>query len=187
MSKCSTNEIERDGYSYKNKSGKQVDVKPTCIKDKGKPGKGEKLINFPEEDVGLLSKYGYKLKNSHEKRVESLKKAIKDNSELKILRHVNAIRTLQKSNEKLYNKLDKDMKWLQKDYQNQKGGDDGKKTPSPWSLVNFDKTKQKEDTKNNQDEKKIPSPWSAKNNQDEKKIPSPWSLVNFKKEKKGSK
>ena len=141
MSKCSVNEIEKVGYSYKNKSGKQVDVKPTCIKDKGKPGKGEKLINFPEEDVGLLSKYGYKLKNSHEKRVESLKKAIKDNSELKILRHVNAIRTLQKSNEKLYNKLDKDMKWLQKDYQKQKGGDNGKKTPSPWSLVNFKKEK----------------------------------------------
>jgi hypothetical protein len=50
-----------------------------------------------------------------------LKKAIKDNSELKILRHVNAIRTLQKSNEKLYNKLDKDMKWLQKDYKTKKG------------------------------------------------------------------
>jgi hypothetical protein len=49
-----------------------------------------------------------------------LKKAIKENSELKILRHVNAIRTLQKSNEKLYNKLDKDMKWLQKDYKTKK-------------------------------------------------------------------
>ena len=167
-SKCSANEIEKVGYSYKKKSGKQVDVKPTCINDKGKPGKGEKIINFSEEDVGLLSKYGYKLKNSHEKRVESLKKAIKDNSELKILRHVNAIRTLQKSNEKLYNKLDKDMKWLQKDYKTQKGGDTdtSKKIPSPWSLVNFDK---------------------PKNNQDEKKIPSPWSLVNFKKDKKSSK
>ncbi len=49
-----------------------------------------------------------------------MKKAIKENSELKILRHVNAIRTLQKSNEKLYNKLDKDMKWLQKDYKTKK-------------------------------------------------------------------
>jgi hypothetical protein len=161
-SKCLVGEIEKVGYSYKNKSGKKIDVKPTCIKDKGKSGKGEKLIIFPEEDVGLLSKYGYKLKNSHEKRVESLKKAIKDNSELKILRHINAIRTLQKSNEKLYNKLDKDMKWLQKDYQKQKGGDDDAS-------------------------KKIPSPWLSKNNQDEKKIPSPWSLVNFLKKKKGSK
>jgi hypothetical protein len=123
MSKCAEGEIERVGYSYKKKSGKQVDVNPACIKDKGKPGKGEKIIFFPEEDIGLLSKYGYKLKNSHEKRVESLKKAIKENSELKILRHINAIRTLQKSNEKLYNKLDKDMKWLQKDYKTKKGGE----------------------------------------------------------------
>ena len=64
----------------------------------------------------MLSKYGYSLNESHEKRVSALKKAIKDNSELKVLRHVNALRTYQKSNEKYYNKLDKDMKWLQKDY-----------------------------------------------------------------------
>ena len=119
--KCQTGEIEKVGYSYSKKnSNKKIDVNPVCIKDKGKPGKGIKIIDFPEEDIGLLSKYGYKLKNSHEKRVESLKKAIKENSELKILRHVNAIRTLQKSNEKLYNKLDKDMKWLQKDYKTKK-------------------------------------------------------------------
>ena len=41
---------------------------------------------------------------------------MKDHSELKILRHLNALRTLQKSNEKLFNKLDKDLKWIQKDY-----------------------------------------------------------------------
>jgi hypothetical protein len=108
----------------------------------GKKGKGEKLITIPEADVGLLSKYGYKLKNSHEKRVDSLKQAINENSELKILKHVNALRTLQKSNEKLYNKLDKDMKWLQKDYQNKKGGEtDSNKNPR--SLVNFDKPEKK--------------------------------------------
>jgi hypothetical protein len=119
--KCQTGDIEKVGYSYtKKNSNKKIDVNSVCIKDKGKPGKGMKIIDFPEEDIGLLSKYGYKLKNSHEKRVESLKKAIKENSELKILRHVNAIRTLQKSNEKLYNKLDKDMKWLQKDYKTKK-------------------------------------------------------------------
>ena len=41
-------------------------------------------------------------------------------SELKVLRHINALRTLQKSNEKYYNKLDKDMKWIQQDYQKRK-------------------------------------------------------------------
>jgi hypothetical protein len=143
----------------------------TCKKEK------KKLINIPEEDIGLLSKYGYELKNSHEKRVVALKKAIKENSELKILRHVNAIRTLQKSNEKLYNKLDKDMKWLQKDYEHNKGD------KSPWSLVNFDKTPSP--WSGNGKETKTPSPWSG--NGKETKTPSPWSLVNFAKEKKSSK
>ena len=73
-------------------------------------------IIIPLEDEGLLGKYGYILKNSHENRIKALKKAFKENSHLKILRHLNAIRTLQKSNEKNFNKLDKDMKWLQEYY-----------------------------------------------------------------------
>jgi len=117
--KCPLGKIERDGYTYTKKSSdKIINVKPTCITDKGKPGKGPKLIIMPKYDIGLLSNYGYSLKDSHDKRVKSLKKAIKENSELKILRHINALRTLQKSNEKIYNKLDKDMKWIQKDYSN---------------------------------------------------------------------
>ena len=45
-----------------------------------------------------------------------LKKANKELSKLKVLRYINALRTLQKSNEKYYNKLDRDMKWLQANY-----------------------------------------------------------------------
>lgn len=150
--KCRKGEIERVGYSYTKKTGTKVSVEPTCVKDRGKPGKGPKLIEMPEADIGLLSKYGYSLDDSHENRVKSLKKALKENSELKVLRHVNALRTLQKSNEKLYNKLDKDLKWIQSDYQKKKGGNDkdkelGKQTKpkqteekkAPWSLVNFKK------------------------------------------------
>ena len=74
------------------------------------------LINIPSEDEGILKKYGYNLKEKHEDRLKALKKAFKENSHLKILRHLNAIRTLQKSNERNYNKLDKDMKWLQEYY-----------------------------------------------------------------------
>ena len=48
--KCQLNEIERIGYLYSKKSGIQVTVKPTCIKDNGKPGKGPKLIVMPKED-----------------------------------------------------------------------------------------------------------------------------------------
>ena len=100
--------------SYKKKSG--VAVKSTCIKDMGKPGKGPKLIVMPAEDVGLLSDYGYSLKKPHEERVKALKKSLKKHDKLKILRHINALRTLNKSNETMYKKLDKDMKWIQSHY-----------------------------------------------------------------------
>jgi hypothetical protein len=74
------------------------------------------IIKIPIEDEGLLSDYDYSLKNSHEDRVKAIKKSMKDNNLLKILRHLNALRTLHKSNEKLFNKLDKDLKWVQTEY-----------------------------------------------------------------------
>lgn len=117
MSKCPKGEILRVGYSYeKKKTGKHVEVKETCINDKGKPGKGPKIIIIPEEDTGLLGDYGYSLKKKYEDRIKAIKKATQDHSKLKILRHINALRTLQKSNEKNYNKLDKDLKWIQEHY-----------------------------------------------------------------------
>jgi hypothetical protein len=114
MQECQKGQIQKVGYTFIKKiSKKTVKVKPTCIVDKGNPGKGLKLIKIPSEDEGILGKYGYNLKKSHEERIKALKKAFKEINHLKILRHLNAIRTLQKSNEKYYNKLDKDMKWLQ--------------------------------------------------------------------------
>jgi hypothetical protein len=116
--KCPAGQIERVGYKYKKKSTKKtIKVSKTCIEDKGKPGKGPKLIQMPEYDVGLLSDYGYSLKLSHEDRIKAIKKSLKDHTKLKVLRHINALRTLQKSNEKLYNKLDKDLKWIQSIYE----------------------------------------------------------------------
>jgi len=115
--RCPHGEINRVGYSFiKKTSKKTIKVKPMCIEDKGKPGKGPKLIKIPKEDEGLLSDYGYSLKKSYEDRIKAIKKAYKENSHLKILRHLNALRTLQKSNELNYNKLNKDMKWLQEYY-----------------------------------------------------------------------
>jgi len=74
------------------------------------------IIVIPDEDKGILGNYGYSLKKKHEDRIKALKKAFANNSHLKILQHLNALRTLHKSNEKYYKKLDKDMKWLQKYY-----------------------------------------------------------------------
>ena len=117
---CPLGKIERMGYMYK-KKGKTINVIPTCVSDKGKPGKGAKLIVMPKYDTGLLSDYGYSLHSSHIDRVKAIKKSLKahDNlraSALKILRHINALRTLQKSNDKYYNKLSKDLKWIQDYY-----------------------------------------------------------------------
>ena len=113
--KCKIGEIERVGYTYTKKNSKTpIKIKPVCIKDKGKIGKGIKLFTIPKYDIGLLSQFGYKLSKPHIERVIALKKALKQYSWLKILQHINALRTLQKSNERMYNKLDRDLKWLQK-------------------------------------------------------------------------
>jgi len=122
-SRCPKGMIERVGYTYKRKtSKKQIKVKPECIKDQGKKGKGPKLGILLTKglayDVGLLSDFGYSLHDSHDVRIKALKKAIKYYNELKVLRHINALRTLNKSNKTNYNKLDKDLKWVQKDYKN---------------------------------------------------------------------
>lgn len=116
-SKCPPGEINRVGYTYKKtSSNKAIKVKNTCVTDQGKPGKGPKLITMPTYDVGLLSDYGYKLSIKHEDRIKAIKKSLKDHTKLKVLKHVNALRTLHKSDEKLYNKLDKDLKWIQAHY-----------------------------------------------------------------------
>jgi len=112
---CPLGKIERVGYTYK-KKGKTINVIPTCVSDKGKPGKGPKLIVIPKYDSGLLSDYGYSLQSSYDDRVKAIKKSLKTHDKLKILRHINALRTLQKSNEKYYNKLSKDLKWIQSHY-----------------------------------------------------------------------
>jgi hypothetical protein len=115
--KCPKGMIERVGYNFKRKTSKKiVHVKSVCIKDQGKTGKGPKLGILPAKDVGILSDYGYSLHDTHEERIKALKRAMKHNKELKILRHINALRTLNKRNNTNYNKLDKDLKWIQKDY-----------------------------------------------------------------------
>ena len=40
---CDKGGIKRDSYSYTKKNGIKVNVKSTCVPDKGKPGKGPEL------------------------------------------------------------------------------------------------------------------------------------------------
>ena len=120
MPTCEKNEIVRKAYrkkSYTRKDGSKIKgskVKATCIKDEGKKGKGKKL--FEIKDKGFLRKEGYSLKKSEKTRRDSLRKASKEKGTLKVLRHLNAIRTLQKNNPEYYKILDKDVKYIQKIY-----------------------------------------------------------------------
>lgn len=84
-----------------------------CITDKR-----QKLIIIPKYDVGLLSNYGYTLHAKYDDRIKSIKKSLKEHSKLKILKHINALKTLQKSNKIYYNKLSRDLKWIQSNYNN---------------------------------------------------------------------
>jgi NDP-sugar pyrophosphorylase family protein len=118
------NTIRRASYirkSYTRKDGSKVKgskVKSSLIKDQGKIGKGKKL--FEIKDKGFLTKNGYSLKKPIEERKKSLRRASKEKGMLPVLRHLNAIRTLQKNNPENFNKLDKDVKFVQKEYRREK-------------------------------------------------------------------
>ena len=117
---CGKGEIRRSSYkknSYKKKDGTKIKgskVRSSCIEDRGKKGKGRKL--FVIKDGGLLTKEGYSLKKSQSARRASIRKASREKGMLSVLRHLNAIRTLQKSNPENFKKLDADVKFIQKEY-----------------------------------------------------------------------
>jgi hypothetical protein len=69
-------------------------------------------INYNDN---LLNKYGYSINDTYENRIQALSNALNDNSKKEIIKHINALRLLQKSNTKIYNKLNRDIKWLQND------------------------------------------------------------------------
>ena len=118
---CASNKVCKAGYikkGYIRKDGTKVKgslVKPVCIKDLGKTGKGPKTLPpIPKKDVGMLSGLGYKLKESAEKRDKSLKKAVKKYGKGKVVKKLNYVRILSKSNKTKFNKLTKDMYKVQK-------------------------------------------------------------------------
>lgn len=83
-----------------------------------KINKSKKL--FEIKDKGFLRKNGYSLKKTSKERKKSLRRASKEKGMLPVLRHLNAIRTLQKNNTDNFEKLDQDVKFVQKEYKNKK-------------------------------------------------------------------
>lgn len=106
---CPRGQIEKSAYTvkgYTKSNGthvKSFSVDPHCIKDMGKPGKGEKILPKLKGEIHL-GNYGYTIKQSSEKRRKALRDAIKDNDPLEILRHLNLIRNYQadKSNKRRF-------------------------------------------------------------------------------------
>jgi len=118
---CPSGQIKRASYkrsSYKRKNSKKIvksaRVPSTCIQDRGKPGKGPKLFEITKP--GLLSNYGYTTKEPARERKTSLKRAMKNEQPLEVLKHLNAIRTLNRPNPEVYKKMDTDVKFLQREY-----------------------------------------------------------------------
>jgi glycosyltransferase involved in cell wall biosynthesis len=117
---CGVGFILRKGYTrkgYFRSDGTYVEdsiVPAVCIIDQGKPGKGVKLIQGELDEI--LSPFGYKLALSDLERKKILMSAFDELDRLKLLRHLVYLRTLNKSRENLYNKLDKDVKLIQNMY-----------------------------------------------------------------------
>lgn len=87
---CKSGQIRKK--SYKTKRG--THVRSTCIKDKGLPGKGPKIL--PKPKSGLLEKYGYKdIKYlTHKERENILEDAARHLGYKDIIKHLTLIHNL---------------------------------------------------------------------------------------------
>jgi len=107
--KCKKGSIVREGY--KKKSG--VWVKPTCIKDTGKPGKQARTI-YIEKD--RLKKYGYSdvVNMSQVSRHRALKRALGEGEKpLSVMRRLVALSTLSKNtNPRVSDVFSADAEWI---------------------------------------------------------------------------
>jgi len=112
-----------DKKSYIKKNGtvvKSTHVNEICIKNKGKPGKTISTAKIlPKlKNEGLLEGYGYSTHKSSSERLKSLIDASKKLSYRSVMARINYIRTLSKSNEKLYkiytDDVNKMKKWREK-------------------------------------------------------------------------
>ena len=107
--RCPSGKILRVGY--KTKTGKVV--KSSCVKNRGKPGKGAKTLPTPKKD-GSLSKYGYKLDLPVDVRRKALVKAAKKEGWLEIVRRLNLIHNITASGTKNKQKLGWDVEYAKK-------------------------------------------------------------------------
>lgn len=103
--------IVREGYVRKD----GVVVSPTLIEDKGKPGKGPKLL--PKLRSGTLTRHGYSSKLPMEERREALAKAVDAEGPTVVIRKLNVVATLNKNTHPhLAKELKADSAWVKSTY-----------------------------------------------------------------------
>lgn len=117
MPDCPKGQILRVGYVTK----KGVKVKPTCVKDRGLPGKGKKTLPDLRDDYHL-SDYGYSTHKSASSRRESLRSASKDQGTLDVLRRLNLIRNKQATGSEAKNIMSEDVRYMQDFYKREQRG-----------------------------------------------------------------
>jgi hypothetical protein len=113
---CKKGEILKKGYkrkAYIRKDGTKVKatkVKEYCVKETGMPGKvltKYKVIKI--DKLNLLAKYGYSTKLNSKERFKTLLKAVSNYTYSSVVKRINAIRTLSKSNKRLFDIYTKDL------------------------------------------------------------------------------
>jgi len=125
--KCSKGQIKRVSYmrrSYNRGSTKvaATHVPEVCIADRGKPGKGPKILPKLEKEISLR-KYGYDADKSSMARHDALNKATKKHPTLKVLRRLNLIANYQPhdpTGEKIKKIMREDVEFLSHKYAEQK-------------------------------------------------------------------
>lgn len=113
--KCKKDELVKEGYLRKSKSGSKKWIKPTCVPARGRITKRDRTIYI---EPGRLSKYGYDdvEQISDLARHKALKLAMKRGEKpLSVSRRLNALATLTKNtNPKLSGLFKDDSEWIKR-------------------------------------------------------------------------
>jgi len=118
-SRCKRGQILRKSYTRKSyKRGSKLirskRVRASCIRDRGKSGKGPKL--FTVRKGGLLREYGYVANKPATARIRALNLAVKSKGIAEVYRHLRAIATFQRSNVAVNRKMVSDIAYLRQKY-----------------------------------------------------------------------
>lgn len=118
---CKKGEIIRDSYvrkAYTRKDGtfvKDTYVPATCIQDRGKVGKGPKILPKPDPNVHLHD-YGYVVNKNSEQRKKALKRASRELGTLPVLRRLNLLANYNKSNIEVEKKMRDDVEYMKRQH-----------------------------------------------------------------------